>query len=65
MSVVSGRDTGAFDPAASATREETAKIICEIIDYLAAQTQAANEQTTVADTQTSDADTVTTAAGTK
>ncbi|MDR1134950.1 MAG: InlB B-repeat-containing protein [Clostridiales Family XIII bacterium] len=35
--VISGRDTGAFDPSAPATREETAKILCGIVDYIAAR----------------------------
>jgi hypothetical protein len=33
MDVISGRDTGAFDPKAFATREETAKIICGVIEF--------------------------------
>ncbi|GHU50152.1 hypothetical protein FACS1894127_4930 [Clostridia bacterium] len=34
LAIVSGRDDGEFDPAAFATREETAKIICGVTDYL-------------------------------
>jgi uncharacterized repeat protein (TIGR02543 family) len=34
--IISGRDNGAFDPRASATREETAKIICGVADQAAA-----------------------------
>jgi uncharacterized repeat protein (TIGR02543 family) len=33
--IVSGRDDGRFDPSAFATREETAKIICGLMDYVA------------------------------
>ncbi|MDR0425335.1 MAG: amidohydrolase family protein [Clostridiales Family XIII bacterium] len=34
LDIVGGRPDGAFDPRAFATREETAKIICGIIDYV-------------------------------
>jgi hypothetical protein len=37
LGIIGGRDSGAFDPTAFATREETAKIICGIIDEAAAQ----------------------------
>jgi hypothetical protein len=37
IGVISGRDTGIFDPLAPATREETAKILCGVADYIAAQ----------------------------
>ncbi|MDR0570724.1 MAG: S-layer homology domain-containing protein [Clostridiales Family XIII bacterium] len=40
LGVVSGRDTGGFDPAAFATREETAKIIASIMDVAAAASAA-------------------------
>jgi hypothetical protein len=36
IGVVSGRSTGAFDPLAPATREETAKILCGVDDYIRA-----------------------------
>jgi hypothetical protein len=35
LNIVTGRSSGAFDPQAYATREETAKIICGVIDYVA------------------------------
>jgi hypothetical protein len=57
MGIVSGRDTGMFDPLAPATREETAKIICGVIDFIAAS-QAAAQTTEVApavDTSATDA----------
>jgi hypothetical protein len=41
LGIVSGRDSGAFDPLAFATREETAKIVCGIQDFVAAQQPAA------------------------
>jgi hypothetical protein len=41
MGIVQGRTDGSFDPQAFATREETAKIICGIIDYVAASEAAA------------------------
>jgi hypothetical protein len=40
LGIVSGRDSGAFDPFAFATREETAKIICGIMDVAAAPAAA-------------------------
>ncbi|MDR0425164.1 MAG: S-layer homology domain-containing protein [Clostridiales Family XIII bacterium] len=36
LGIVSGRSDGSFDPGAFATREETAKIVCGVIDYVAA-----------------------------
>jgi hypothetical protein len=36
LAIVSGREDGSFDPKAFATREETAKIICGVLDYLKA-----------------------------
>jgi beta-glucosidase len=36
IGIVAGRDDGRFDPRAFATREETAKIICGVVDYAAA-----------------------------
>ncbi|MDR0425340.1 MAG: InlB B-repeat-containing protein, partial [Clostridiales Family XIII bacterium] len=41
MGIVQGRTDGRFDPQAFATREETAKIICGIVDYVAASQAAA------------------------
>ncbi|MDR0570359.1 MAG: S-layer homology domain-containing protein [Clostridiales Family XIII bacterium] len=38
LQIVSGRDDGNFDPAAFATREETAKIISGVMDYVAVGT---------------------------
>jgi len=35
LNIVSGRDNGAFDPLAFATREETAKIICGVMEFAA------------------------------
>jgi hypothetical protein len=42
LGIVGGRPEGNFDPTAPATREETAKIICGIIDYVASVTAAQN-----------------------
>ncbi|MDR1136551.1 MAG: glycoside hydrolase family 3 C-terminal domain-containing protein [Clostridiales Family XIII bacterium] len=39
--IISGRTDGSFDPAAYASREETAKIICGIQDYILAASAAA------------------------
>jgi uncharacterized repeat protein (TIGR02543 family) len=38
--IIAGRDTGLFDPKAYATREETAKIISGLIDYVASPAAA-------------------------
>ncbi|MDR0382196.1 MAG: S-layer homology domain-containing protein [Oscillospiraceae bacterium] len=35
LNIIAGRGDGAFDPRAYATREETAKIVCGVIDYIA------------------------------
>ncbi|GHU50256.1 hypothetical protein FACS1894127_5170 [Clostridia bacterium] len=35
IGIISGRTDGSFDPTALASREETAKIICGLIDYIA------------------------------
>jgi hypothetical protein len=40
LAIVSGRTDGSFDPLAFATREETAKIICGVMDYVSASTAA-------------------------
>ncbi|MDR0569702.1 MAG: amidohydrolase family protein [Clostridiales Family XIII bacterium] len=40
LNIISGRDSGAFDPKAFATREETAKIISGVIDYAASKAGA-------------------------
>jgi len=37
INVLSGRETGTVDPTATATRAETAKIICGIMDYVSNQ----------------------------
>jgi hypothetical protein len=34
LAIVGGRTNGSFDPLAFATREETAKIICGVMDYV-------------------------------
>jgi hypothetical protein len=38
LGIVSGRETGTFDPTATATRSETAKIICGVMDFVTAVT---------------------------
>ncbi|MDR1135766.1 MAG: S-layer homology domain-containing protein [Clostridiales Family XIII bacterium] len=50
LNIVSGRTDGSFDPAANATREETAKIICGVIDYVA------NAASAIGDAETPTAD---------
>jgi hypothetical protein len=44
IGIVSGREDGRFDPRAFATREETAKIICGVVDYAASRQAAAPEE---------------------
>ncbi|MDR1135967.1 MAG: glycoside hydrolase family 3 C-terminal domain-containing protein [Clostridiales Family XIII bacterium] len=41
LNIIGGRTDGSFDPTAFATREETAKIVCGIIDYTANAVAAA------------------------
>ncbi|MDR0424760.1 MAG: S-layer homology domain-containing protein [Clostridiales Family XIII bacterium] len=41
LGIISGRDDGRFDPLATASREEAAKIICGVMDYAASRTAAA------------------------
>jgi beta-glucosidase len=41
LGIVSGRESGAFDPLAYATRQETAKIICGVQDFVAGQSAPA------------------------
>ncbi|MDR1157556.1 MAG: S-layer homology domain-containing protein, partial [Oscillospiraceae bacterium] len=41
LNIVTGRSSGVFDPRAYATREETAKIICGVIDYVASASASA------------------------
>ncbi|MDR1157701.1 MAG: InlB B-repeat-containing protein, partial [Oscillospiraceae bacterium] len=44
LNIVTGRSSGVFDPQAYATREETAKIICGVIDYIASASAPASTE---------------------